>query len=627
MFALNQIQTSSAAPEPFEKEDYSRRTIKSHSPSARLRALELKGIDKYELLSDLAKRRGFFWPSFEIYGGVSGYLDLGPLGTRMKRLIEDRWLQVFVYQHGFVTISTPVITPERVFMASGHIENFKDLMLTCSQCKRHFKADHVITEAMPGRTDIATEAMSAGEIDKFIKDNQIRCPECGGILGSSEYFSTMFKTNIGPYGDVVGYGRPEAAQGMFVDFKRVYETSRVKLPVGIAQIGTVMRNEISPRQGPIRLREFTIMELELFFDPQEPKCDFMHRVPEVELPLLLAADREQKRMQTTKIAVADASKRGFVKNEWLAYFMALSVKFASSLGIPAEKQRFEEKLPTERSHYSSQTFDHQIWLDRWGWVEIAGHAYRTDFDLSAHIKASTVDLSVFKPHETPVERRTSLVVPIESVLGPVLRERTGSIVKILAQSNPEEVRRAFGQVGHFDVQGFKVLPQHVQFEERVIRETGKRFTPHVVEPSFGAERIVYSTLEYAYTRKGDRVVLSVPKNLAPVQVTVFPLMAKDGLDETARKIAAYLSKHGLDAEYDDAGTIGKRYARADEIGVPISITVDYQTFRDDTVTLRDRDTWQQVRAKWKELPKMMRDYLNGTVQFDSIGPRVEVTYE
>ena len=585
------------------------------------------GVDKYELLSDLAKRRGFFWPSFEIYGGVSGYLDLGPLGTRMKRHIEDRWLQLFVYQHGFPAIATPVITPERVFTASGHIEHFKDLMVTCKQCKRHFKADYVITEAMPGRADISTEGMSTSEVDRFIEENRIQCPECGGPPSSSEYFSTMFKTNIGPYGDVVGYGRPEAAQGMFVDFKRVYETNREKLPLGIGQIGTVMRNEISPRQGPIRLREFTIMELELFFDPDEPKCEYMERVKDIELPLLLAKNREQKNFQLTKVHAADAADRGLVKAEWLAYFMALSVSFASSLGIPLEKQRFEEKLPNERSHYSTQTFDHQIWLDRWGWVEVAGHAYRTDFDLSAHIKASGADLSVFKPYSTPVEKKLTVVIPIESVLGPLLREKAGAVVQALASANPEQLRKAFASIGYFEIQGFKVLPSHVRFEERLVRETGRRFTPYVVEPSFGAERVVYSTLEYAYTRVKDRVVLRIPAHLVPLQMTVFPLMAKDGLPEVANQIANFLVTEGFDLEYDDAGTIGRRYARADEVGVPISITVDYQTLKDGTVTLRDRDTWQQVRNEWKAIPQVVQNFLRGDLPFSALGAPVKVAYE
>ena len=589
-------------------------------------SLGLEGIDKYELLSDLAKRRGFFWPSYEIYGGVSGYLDLGPLGAKLKRRIEDKWLDLFVYQHGFVAISTPVITPEKVFAASGHLEHFKDLMASCEECKRHFKADYVITEAMPGRTDLAVEAMSVAETDAFIEENHIRCPECGGKLGRAEYFSTMFKTNIGPYGDVPGYGRPEAAQGIFVDFKRVYETSRERLPLGIAQIGTVMRNEISPRQGPIRLREFTIMEMEFFFDPEESECKYLNTVNE-ELPLYLAKTREQHGTDLTRVNAGEAVKQGFVLTEWSAYFMALSVKFVSSLGIPPDKQRFEEKLPAERSHYSSQTFDHQIWLDRWGWVEIAGHAYRTDFDLSAHTKSSGVDLSIFKPYAAPVEKKVTVIVPLESVLGPLLREKAKVVISALISSRPEDVKAAFQKSGHFDVQGFKILPSHVRLEERSLRETGRRFLPHVVEPSYGAERVVYSALEYSYNRVKDRVVLKLPADLAPTQIMVLPLMAKDGLAELSLSIREYLLGHGFDVEYDESGTIGRRYARADEVGVPISITVDYQTKENGTVTLRDRDSWQQVRIGWRAIPEPARQFLQGKLAFSELGTPVKVAYE
>ncbi len=403
----------------------------------------MDGVDKYDLLSDLAKRRGFFWPSFEIYGGVSGYLDLGPLGTRLKRRIEDLWLRLFVQQHRFVVISTPVITPEQVFAASGHLESFKDLMVTCNNCGRHFKADLAISEAMPGRTDIAIEAMTPAQIDEFIKENNVRCPECGGPLGQTEYYSTMFKTNIGPYGDVTGYGRPEAAQGMFTDFKRVYDSTREKLPIGIAQVGTVMRNEISPRQGPIRLREFTIMEMEVFFDPSEPRCTFLDGVKDVELPLLLAKTRESGKDDIVRVRAGEAVTKGHVLNEWSAYFMAVSVDFAKKLGIPPEKQRFEEKMPAERAHYSAQTFDHQILLDRWGWVEIAGHAYRTEFDLNAHMKHSGSDLSVFKSFAVPIDTRTTVVIPLESKLGPLLREKTREVVDEIAKCNPDQVRNAF----------------------------------------------------------------------------------------------------------------------------------------------------------------------------------------
>lgn len=443
----------------------------------------------------------------------------------------------------------------------------------------------------------------------------------------AEYFATMFKTNVGPYGDVIGYGRPEAAQGMFVDFKRVFETSRERFPLGIAQIGTVMRNEISPRQGPIRLREFTIMELEMFFDPSEPKCGYLSRVEDVELPLLLAKDRENKSSELTRVSAPQAHKRGLIQAEWSAYFMALSVKFARSLGIPLEKQRFLEKLPRERSHYSAQLFDHQIWLDRWGWTEIAGHANRTDYDLSAHMKATGADLSIFKPYPQPVEKKTTVIVPLDAVLGPLLREKAENIFEALNASSPADVKKAFETAGYFEVQGFKVLPSHVRFEERNVREAGRRVVPHVVEPSFGAERVVYSTLEYAYVRVKDRVVLKLPVHLVPVQVTVFPLMAKDGLPEIASEIAEYMMNDGFAAEYDESGTIGRRYARADEVGVPLSITIDYQTKKDGTVTLRDRDSWRQVRNSWKTLPDLLQKFLHSELSFTELGELVQVAYE
>ena len=587
----------------------------------------MAGIDKYELLSDLAKRRGFFWPSFEIYGGISGYLDLGPLGTRLKRRLEDKWFKLFVYQHGYVAISTPVITPEKVFLASGHVAHFKDLMVSCMECKRHFKADYAITQAMPARTDIATEAMSGEEIDDFIAKNHVRCPECGGPLSKSEFFSTMFKTNIGPYSEVIGYGRPEAAQGIFVDFKRVFEAGREKLPLGIGQVGTVMRNEISPRQGPIRLREFTIMEMEFFFDPQEATCPYLELVDGISLPVVLAKDRERGRSEIIPVNPRKAAKDGLILTEWGAYFMALSIEFVSALGIPHEKQRFEEKMRTERSHYSTQTFDHQVWLDRWGWVEVAGHAYRTDFDLAAHIKLSGADLSVFKPYEIPIMKKTRVVVPQESLLGPLLREKTRIVLEALKTISPEEIESSFAKSGSFEIQGFKILPAHVRFEERTEKEAGRRIVPHVVEPSFGAERLVYSALEYAYTRSKDRVVLKLPVDLAPIQVMVFPLMPKDGLTEIASEIQALLRKRGLEADYDEAGTIGRRYARADEVGVPLSVTVDYKTKEDQTVTIRDRDTWRQVRSDWRRLPEQARCYLGGEIGFRDLGTPVEVAYD
>ncbi len=388
-----------------------------------------------------------------------------------------------------------------------------------------------------------------------------------------------------------------------------------------------MRNEISPRQGPIRLREFTIMEMELFFDPNEASCPYLDQVKGTLLPILLAKERERKGSQDIHVSPRDAVSKGIVLTEWMAYFMALSVEFVESLGIPSDKQRFEEKMVAERSHYSSQTFDHQIRLDRWGWVEIAGHAYRTDFDLAAHIKSSGADLSIFKPYDSPISRKVKSVVPIDSVLGPLLREKSKPVIDTLRSINPDEVMNGFEKFGFFEVQGFKILPTHVRFEEQTIREAGRRVVPYVVEPSFGAERLVYSALEHAYTRYKDRVVLRLPKNLAPTQVMIFPLMAKDGLPELATEIQTRLSESGLEVELDESGTIGRRYARADEVGVPLSVTVDYRSKEDKTVTIRDRDTWKQVRGDWKELPEAVLRFFRGETEFDALGTPVETDYE
>src|SRR5881398_3047457 len=277
---------------------------------------ELK--DRYRLLSEIARRRGFFWGSFEIYGGLSGFLDLGPLGTGLKREIEDAWREFFLRPHGFVEISTPIITPHRVLEASGHVQNFKDPMTECTNCHRRFRADQLIKEA----TEEETEGLNLDQLASLLA--KVKCPECGGVLGSPQYFVTMFKTNIGPYGEDPAYGRPEAAQGIFVDFHRVYELMREKIPIGVAQVGTVLRNEISPRQGPIRLREFTIMDFELFFNPEEPECPFLSEAQDEILSIVTAKTREQGKEEVTKVRVSQAIREEVISTPWMAYFMSLS---------------------------------------------------------------------------------------------------------------------------------------------------------------------------------------------------------------------------------------------------------------------------------------------------------------
>jgi len=560
--------------------------------------------DKHRLLSELARRRGFFWGSFEIYGGVSGFIDLGPLGTGLKRQIEDTWREFFLRRHGFVEISTPIITPERVLEASGHVQNFKDPMTECTNCHRRFRADQLIKET----SGTETEGLDLDQLSVLLK--QVKCPECGGILGSPQYFVTMFKTNIGPYGEDPAYTRPEAAQGIFVDFRRVLEVMREKFPLGIAQVGTVLRNEISPRQGPIRLREFTIMDFEIFFDPEKPECPYLDEVNDDRLFIVTEDTRKKGKSETTRITTAEALEKRLVKSPWMAYFMAQSTRFLAKLGIEQRDQRFFEKLSTERAHYSAQTFDHEVKLDRWDWVEVAGFAYRTDYDLRSHMQATGIDMRVFKSYDSPVEKTVHTVRPNHEKIRKRFGSDAGRIISLLAKEDLPRILQGKKPGDSIRIEAHDIPIELFDTKDETIKEAGTRFLPHVIEPSFGVERLVYSTLEHNLRMKEERLILSLPFGIAPTQAGVYPLVNKDGLVEKAESVHRTLRESGLRVEYDDAGSIGRRYARADEAGIPLGITVDYDTLKDDTVTLRDRDSWNQMRVKIKQLKPTIDSIVN-----------------
>jgi len=500
--------------------------------------------EKVEKIMELAKRRGFFWPSYEIYGGISGFVTFGPLGAVLKRRIEGKFREFYVRPLGILEIESSVILPSRVFEASGHVEHFKEPMVECTKCKRKFRADHLLQE-QAGMSDTETEKLSLTELKKEIEKRGVHCAECGGVLGEPRYFMTMFTTTIGPYSEAVGYGRPEAAQSIFVEFRRLWEQARERLPFGVVQIGHALRNEISPRQGPIRLREFTIMDVEFFFDPEKPDCAPLKDVENESLRLVRAEAKLRGENEPITVTVKDALQKGYIKAEWQAYFMALAKRFLREFGVPDEKQRFMEKLDWEKAHYSAQSFDQEIYLERWGWTEVSGHAYRTDYDLKKHMEFSGVDMRAFKE--------------------------------------------------------------------------GRRFIPHVVEPSFGSDRLVYIAVEYAYQAKKDRALLSFPRELAPIQVGVYPLVSKDGLPEKAWQVYQMLIMEGFTAEYDESGSIGRRYARADEAGTPLGVTIDYDTLKDNTVTIRDRDSWKQVRTQTSLLADLLRDYFHHKKEFEDLG--------
>jgi len=566
----------------------------------------MKNTDKYEKVIELGRRRGFFWPSYEIYGGAGGFLDFGPAGVALKRKIENKWRDFFLKRHGFLEIETPIITPEKVFRASGHVEHFKDPMIECKICKRVFRADHLLRDLGVKNT----ESMTLTELRNEFETRGTVCPECGGQLLEPRHMQTMFQTTIGPYTEAIAYGRPEAAQGIFVNFRRLFEVAREQFPIGVGQVGHALRNEISPRQGPIRLREFTIMEFEFFFDPEEPQCPLLKDVQDVEVRVIPIQSRKEKSEEPLQMSLRDAVDRKVILVEWMAYFMGLSQQFIGELGIPQDKQRFLEKLPSERAHYSAQTFDQEIYLDRWGWTEISGHAYRTSYDLSRHMDQSGVDNRVFRPYPRPVEVEEKRLVPDVDAIRKTFGDDFPKVMELVGTVDQGLLEDALTKKGSYEIDGFTITQNHVKAKTLKRKETGKRIVPHVVEPSFGADRLVYSAMEYAYSIKEDRVVLGLPKDIAPFQVVVLPLLKKSDLVEKANKIYRMLLEAKIDTYCDEVGSIGRRYARADEIGVPLAVTVDYETLTDGTLTVRHRDTWKQVRIGQTNLISHTRDFFD-----------------
>ncbi|MCS7108040.1 MAG: glycine--tRNA ligase [Sulfolobales archaeon] len=567
--------------------------------------------DKYDKVVELAKRRGFFWPSYEVYGGVAGLYDLGPLGAVLKNRIVDKWREWFVGKHQdiVVEIETPVITPYKVLEASGHVRHFTDPIVECMKCGRKFRADQLVEE----HAGIKVEGMSIDEINKVIGEKGVRCPTCGGGLSDVRLFNLLFTTTIGPYSQDVGYLRPESAQGIFTAFKRVYEAFRERLPLGIAQIGKVARNEISPRQGMVRLREFTIMEVEFFFDPENPSCDLLDRC-DGKLRLLTSDLRVKGVDKPVELSAKEAVESEVIKTPWMAYWMWVAKNFIKSLGIPEDHTYFEEKLPHEKAHYSAQTFDQLVRISRWGWIEVSGHAYRTDYDLSMHMKHSGQDFRVFKKYDQPTIARVEKVLINKALIGKVFKERSTDVINAVSSVGADVLKTLLKTDDEYIRIGEYLIPKNaVTVQEVIEKVSGKHIVPHVVEPSFGAERLLLIVLDNSYSEEDGRVVMKLPRDLAPIQVAVYPLVSDDVLEQKAKQIYEELKSCGLYVVYDDSGSIGRRYARADEVGVPIAVTVDHQTLDDSTVTLRDRDSKAQIRVREEEIVQKVLMFLRSSV--------------
>ncbi len=545
-------------------------------------------LGRHEKVMEIALRRGFLWPSYEIYGGSSGFYDYGPLGAALRKNILDIWREFYCVREGFFEISSPTIGPEEVYIASGHVKSFVDPTVECKKCGEVYRADHLVREVLGMETD----GLTTDELNRHIEG--IKCQKCGGGFGEVWTYNLMFRTHIGPGEKKVGYLRPETAQGMFILFNRLYGFYRKKLPFGVAQIGRAYRNEISPRQGVIRLREFTQAELEIFVSPGEKTHKDFGKVSGDSLRLVPRDGSE------IEISAGEAVSRDIIAHELLSYHLILTKNFLECVGIPREKIRFRQHLKTEMAHYAADCWDAEVCTDRFGWVEVVGIADRTDYDLKAHESQSGVELKSFTPFDSPKFYRKKIVVPDMAKIGPDFKGRAGQIVERLKGLGEDEIA-AFDEEGYIEFDGIRLDRNYVSIKEVEEKVTGEKITPHVIEPSFGIDRIIYCLLEAAYNERDGRNVLSFKPRVAPIQVGVFPLVAKDELTAVARKIYSKLRGEGYYTVYDESDSIGRRYSRIDEIGVPFAVTVDFDTLKDDTVTVRERDSTNQTRVKIGEL--------------------------
>ncbi len=570
-------------------------------------------MSKADKVFSLARRRGFFWPAYEIYGGVSGFYVWGPYGVLLKRKIRDLWRELFVYNLGFFEIDSPTISPYIVFEASGHVEGFKDVMVTCKSCGKKFRADTLLKE----KGVEVEEGLKPEEYLDLINKEGIKCPSCGGSLGDPDYFMTMFKTTIGPYSDAIGFLRPETAQGMFVEFKRIYEVFRKRFPIGIAQIGRGFRNEISPRQGVIRLREFDMMEVEYFFDPENDDQFDLDEYMDETLNILHEKLIREGGGDYETLTVKEILERGIVEHKSMLYFMVLAQRFLEILGIPKSRQRFREKLEGERAHYARKVFDQEVLLDKWGWVEVSGHADRTNYDLSRHAKYSGEEIAVERLLPEPKTVYIREAYPEPKKIKEQYPDKIGVVMKELSRYSPSELYKLLDEHGSIKVDDVKLDRSFFRIVEEEKRVTVEKFIPHVVEPSFGLDRITYAVLEYSYTERGDRVVLSLPAYIAPIEAAVYPLLDRDDLKGVAASIVRDLEMAGFRVFYDYGDSIGRLYARGDEIGIPVAFTVDLRSLNDDTVTVRDRDSWRQYRIEINRVVEFVERLVEGE-SFESI---------
>ena len=550
--------------------------------------------DRLDRLSGMLKRRGFLLPAFEIHGGAKGLYDFGPVGGRMRSRINQRWLDHWLTLGNVVELSCPTVTPYAVLEASGHVGEFSDFMTQCLGCEEASRADTLLEGHHPN-----PDALKRDELQTLLSDVKPICPACGAQDWSNvSAQNLMFNTTIGAgTSGRAGFLRPETAQGMFTSYNALYRHFRERLPFGAMQVGKGYRNEIAPRQGMIRLREFNMAELEYFIDPEAELSDDLSPWNDQRMDLIPDGGK------SVNMTLGDACKQGLIRHSTVARFMGMTWDFLTDVGIDPKRLRFRQHEQDEMAHYAVDCWDAEI-EGSYGWVECVGIAHRGCYDLESHEQATGRTLPARREFDEPRTTEIDGWTIDGAKAGPAFKALAGAVKTALealpkTTSFPLELELPNGE-------RVTVEQEHVKANQRTIKETGEWYIPHVIEPAFGIDRIIWHVIDHAYheTVKNDEpyTIMKLAEGVAPVDFAVLPLFEKDGMGEMAWDIHQRICRAaGLVSMYDGTGSIGRRYARADEIGVPKCITVDHQSIEDGTVTVRLRDTGEQHRVAITDL--------------------------
>jgi len=569
------------------------------------------------------EQRLFYIPSFKIYGGVAGLYDYGPPGCAVKSNLQAFWRQHFVMNESMLEVECPSVTPECVLKASGHVDRFTDLMVNDVVTKDCFRADHLVEEnlermiadpmlAPARRTELEDllariEELTAEEMGAAIVDLGIKAPETKNDLTAPYPFNLMFPTQIGPSGAAPGFLRPETAQGIFVNFRDLLYYNGGKLPFAAAQVGQSFRNEISPRAGLLRVREFTQAEIEHFVHPDHKDHARFDEVKDVGLSLFSRDAQLGAVKKPFPMSIGDAVEKGIIANQTLGYFIARTQLFLEKIGINPAKLRFRQHLQHEMAHYAEDCWDAEI-ESTYGWVECVGLADRSAYDLKAHSVASKVELTAHERFAEPVMEEVLVVEPNKKDMGKAFKKDAKAVTDALQAMCKEDALalgaklEAEGKATVATEAGEKeILPGMVRIAMETKKISGRQFTPSVIEPSFGIGRIMYCMFEHNFYVRADdeqKTVFKFSPIIAPIKCTIFPLVNDAGMNALAERVSRELAADGISAKLDTTAiSVGKRYARTDELGVPFAVTVDHRSLDDDTVTLRERDSCEQVRLK------------------------------